>query len=271
MEEVDPVPPPASAYAEEPPPPLDLEPPPPPFAPAAPTYESYVVEEPAPPFADGIDVPNVPPELATVAPAVVITKRPNWIMRHKLVAATTAVVSAVIVAAAVNSTGDPGTPTIAPTSSAGIQLSPSGGGSTDQEVPVGTAATIGGMQATVTAANFQQTLDENRIDGYLVVDVAYANTAGQNKPYNSLDWKIRSPTGRRRQRVDRHRRSARRGRPRCGRHHRREARVQGGGREGRVRDPLEARSGRPVAGGLEGTGRVTQRRDRERGPFVPTP
>jgi len=197
VEEVDPVPPPPSAYAEEPPP-LDLEPPPPPppppFAPAAPSYESYVVEEPAPPFADGIDVPNAPPELATVAPAHVITKRPNWIMRHKLVAATTAVVSAVIVAAAVNSTGDPGTPTLAPTSSAGIQLSPSGG-STDQEVPVGTAATIGGMQATVTAANFQQTLDENRIDGYLVVDVAYANTSGQNKPYNSLDWKLRSPSG----------------------------------------------------------------------------
>jgi hypothetical protein len=184
---VEPVPPPASAFADEPP--HDLEPPPP--API-PRYESYVVDEPAPPLSDGIEVPNIPPEPPTAMPAQ-RAKRPNWIMRHKLVAATTAVVSAVIIAAAVNSTGNtPGTTT---TQSPGIQLSDNPGGSSDIQATVGSGVTIGGMQATVTAATPTPTLDETHLDGYLVVDVTYNNTSAQNKPYNSLDWKIQAPSG----------------------------------------------------------------------------
>ncbi len=186
------VPPPASAYADadasvdEPPPDLDQ----PPRGPVPP-FESYVVEEPAPPIGDGIDVPNAPPTPSTTIPGPQRAKQQNWIMRHKLVAATTAVVSAVVIAAAVNSTGN--TPTTSTTQSPGIQLS--NAPSLDQEVDVGQAATIGGVQATVTSANFQPTLDESHVEGYLVVDVGYANTSGQNTPYNSLDWKIQSPSG----------------------------------------------------------------------------
>lgn len=195
------VPPPASAYPDEDAP-IDLEPPPT----AAASLAAYVDEQRPPSFwGDGFETPNEPPQFVSEPPPFASeppmqpVKRQNWIMRHKLVAATTAVVSAVIIAAAVNSTGDPGTAT-SPTPSASVAQTPGlqpsvAPGSADQQVAIGQSATVGGVSATVTAANFQQSLDETRADGYLVVDVTYANMSGQAKQFNSLDWKARSPTG----------------------------------------------------------------------------
>jgi hypothetical protein len=198
------VPPPASAYTEE----LDEITLPPP-----PRYESYFVDEPAPPFADGVDVPNVPPDPLTLTPTPQGPKQQqNWFMRHKLVTATTLVLSAVIVAAAVNSNNDtPSTttsPSIGPAASVGGGLLPSptsgasstaspaigGAASGDQARQLGSPASIGGVEATVRTAGFQQSVGEGA-DGYIVADVGYVNRSGTPKPYSPADWKLETPNG----------------------------------------------------------------------------
>jgi hypothetical protein len=232
------VPPPASAYADDllaedvvPPPaspytdlplaeddPYIAPPPPPP-----PRYESYVVDEPAPPFADGYDVPNIPPDPLTLTPTPAgPQKQQNWFVRHKLVTATAIVLGAVIIAAAVNSNNDdppatspatsigdaassiPGlvpAPTFLPAATPpGADTAPLSSGRpnarpTDQERPLGAAASIDGLDATVMSAGFQQSVAADQTEGYVVADVSYANRSGQTKPYNSLDWKLQTPAG----------------------------------------------------------------------------
>lgn len=199
-EDVEAVPTPVSPYADEPPHDPDAPPP----MPLSDDLRAFLRDDHPPPYGDGIEIPNAPPEAPAPPPP---PGRQNWIMRHKLVAATTAVVSAVIIAAALNSASDTPSRTQSPfaTQSPSSAQSPSAAspgvqgsappGAADQVVGIGNGATINGLSATVTSAIFQQSIDEMHLDGYILADVAYANSSGQSKPFNSLDWKIRPSTG----------------------------------------------------------------------------
>jgi hypothetical protein len=65
----------------------------------------------------------------------------------------------------------------------------------DQERNIGQPAVLGGMEAIVTRAAFQQSLNEFETDGYFVVEVTLRNTSGESQPYNEFDWRVQTDNG----------------------------------------------------------------------------
>lgn len=65
----------------------------------------------------------------------------------------------------------------------------------DIEKRIGESATVGGIEATVTAAEFQQQLSEFETEGYLRVDISLRNTDDSTHPYNTFDWRLQTPEG----------------------------------------------------------------------------
>ena len=65
----------------------------------------------------------------------------------------------------------------------------------DQERNIGESAKLSGYTATVTSADFQQTVSDFEDKGYIVVEVTIENRDDKAQPYNYFDWKLQTPAG----------------------------------------------------------------------------
>lgn len=67
--------------------------------------------------------------------------------------------------------------------------------SKDKERNIGQSADLSGYTATVSAATFQQSLNQFERDGYLVANVEIRNRDDEAQSYNTFDWKLITPAG----------------------------------------------------------------------------
>lgn len=148
------------------------------------------------------DVPRPAPPAPRTPTPTPERRGGNWFGRHKILTALLAIVLLLIVVAIASGGGGDD----------GVEDTGTGGETTtgtterlfpgrpdaqrqDQERNIGQPANLDGVEGTVTAAGFQQSVSDFETDGYIVADVALRNTGERTRPYNILDWKIQSPEG----------------------------------------------------------------------------
>lgn len=134
-----------------------------------------------------------------------VKKKKNWFMRHKVLTAIIAVVLLVMISSAASGDSDD--------SSSGANSSSSSSNSEttyrfndradkqreDVEVLPGEAATVDGVQMTLTNPEYKTSLGEyDTADSgktYVVADVVLKNTSSDTKAYNVLDFRIQTVDG----------------------------------------------------------------------------
>lgn len=65
----------------------------------------------------------------------------------------------------------------------------------DQERTFGDSAKLSGYTATVTSAEFQQTLSSFEDGGYMVIEVTIENRDDKAQSYSPFDWRLQTPAG----------------------------------------------------------------------------